>query len=120
MGPAARPHCPAPGAAGAFLYPLRHHWERGYVGAGVALYDAMAVASGTARRLRRHRHLTRKGALREAPCLRKDAVAGAVQYWDAQVDDARHTLTVVRTAALFGALAANRSRSPASCGRASG
>ena len=91
-----------------FLYPLRHHWERGYVGAGVALYDAMAFTSGTAHRLSHHRHLTRKGALREAPCLRKDAVTGAVQYWDAQVDDARHTLTVVRTAASFGALAANR------------
>ena len=31
-----------------------------------------------------------------------------MQYWDAQVDDARHTLTVVRTAAWFGSLAANR------------
>ena len=36
------------------------------------------------------------------------ALTGAVQYWDAQVDDARHTMTVVRTAVSFGALAANR------------
>ena len=91
-----------------FLYPLRHHWERAYVGAGVALYDAMAFTSGTAHGLRHHRHLTRKKALREAPCLRSDVLTGAVQYWDAQVDDARHTLTVVRTAASFGALVANR------------
>jgi glycerol-3-phosphate dehydrogenase len=91
-----------------FLYPLRHRWERGYVGAGVALYDAMAYTSGTARGLQHHRHLTRRRALREAPCLRKDVLTGAIQYWDAQVDDARHTLTVVRTAASFGALAANR------------
>src|SRR6187551_930510 len=28
----------------AFLYPLRHHWERPYVGAGLALYDSMAMA----------------------------------------------------------------------------
>lgn len=91
-----------------FLYPLRHHWERAYVGAGVALYDTMAYTSGTARGLKHHRHLTRKQALRESPCLRSDALTGAVQYWDAQVDDARHTLTVVRTAASFGALAANR------------
>jgi glycerol-3-phosphate dehydrogenase len=91
-----------------FLYPLRRHWERGYVGAGVALYDTMAFTSGTAHGLRHHRHLTRRGALREAPCLRRDALTGAVQYWDAQVDDARHTLTVVRTAVSFGALAANR------------
>jgi glycerol-3-phosphate dehydrogenase len=92
-----------------FLYPLQHRgWERAYVGAGIALYDAMAFTSGTAHGLRHHRHLSRKHALREAPCLRKDSLTGAIQYWDAQVDDARHTVTVVRTAATFGALAANR------------
>jgi glycerol-3-phosphate dehydrogenase len=92
-----------------FLYPLQHRaWERPYVGAGIALYDAMAYASGTARGLKHHRHLSRKHALREAPCLRPDMLTGAIQYWDAQVDDARHTLTVVRTAASFGALAASR------------
>ena len=91
-----------------FLYPLQHRfWERPYVGAGVALYDTMAITSGTAHGLKHHRHLTRKHALREAPCLRPDSLTGALQYSDAQVDDARHTLTVVRTAASFGALAAN-------------
>jgi glycerol-3-phosphate dehydrogenase len=91
-----------------FLYPLQHRfWERPYVGAGIALYDTMAYASGTAHGLDHHRHLTRKHALREAPCLRPDSLTGAIQYSDAQVDDARHTLTVVRTAASFGALAAN-------------
>jgi glycerol-3-phosphate dehydrogenase len=91
-----------------FLYPLQHRgWERPYVGAGVPLYDAMAITSGTAHGLKRHRHLSRKHALREAPCLRSDSLTGALQYSDAQVDDARHTLTVVRTAASFGALAAN-------------
>ena len=91
-----------------FLYPLQHRfWERPYVGAGIALYDTMAYASGTAHGLDHHRHLTRKHALREAPCLRPDSLTGAIQYSDAQVDDARHTLTVVRTAASFGALAVN-------------
>lgn len=94
-----------------FLYPLRHRvWERAYAGTGIALYDAMAYTSGTARGLRHHRHLTRNRALREAPCLRKDALTGAIQYWDAQEDDARFTLTVARTAASYGALAANRCR----------
>ena len=76
-------------------------------GSGVLLYDAMAFTSGTARGLKHHRHLTRKGAMREAPCLRKDALTGAIQYWDAQMDDARYTMTVVRTAVSFGAHAAN-------------
>ena len=94
-----------------FLYPLQHRiWERLYVGAGVALYDTMAVTSGTSRGLPHHRHLTRRGALREAPALRRDALVGAVQYYDGMVDDARHTMTVVRTAASFGALCVNRAR----------
>jgi glycerol-3-phosphate dehydrogenase len=94
-----------------FLYPLQHRvWERAYAGTGVALYDAMAYTSGTANGLHRHRHLTRRQALREAPCLRKDALTGAIQYWDAQEDDARFTVTVVRTAVSFGALAANRAQ----------
>ncbi|HET9082086.1 MAG TPA: glycerol-3-phosphate dehydrogenase/oxidase [Trebonia sp.] len=99
-----------------FLYPLQHRfWERGYAGTGVALYDAMAYTSGTAKSgtgngLPHHRHLTRSRALREAPCLRKDALTGAIQYWDAQVDDARFAMTVVRTAVSFGALAANRAQ----------
>ena len=94
-----------------FLYPLEHRgWERLYAGAGVALYDTMAVSSGNARGLPRHRHLSRRGALRLAPSLRKDALVGAIQYYDAQVDDARHTMAVVRTAASYGALAANRSQ----------
>ena len=83
-----------------FLYPLRHAgWERLYVGAGVTLYDTI----GGARALPRHRHLTRNGALRLAPSLRRDAMVGAIRYWDAQVDDARHTMELARTAAAYGA-----------------
>ena len=93
-----------------FLYPLTHTvWERPYVGAGLVVYDTMGSALGKGR-LPRHRHLTRRRALREAPGLRPDAITGAIAYWDAQVDDARHTVTVVRTAASYGAHAANRAR----------
>jgi glycerol-3-phosphate dehydrogenase len=92
-----------------FLYPLQHRiWERAYAGTGVALYDALAYTSGTAHGMPHHRHLTRGQALREAPCLRRGALTGAIQYWDAQEDDARFTMTVVRTAASYGTLAASR------------
>jgi glycerol-3-phosphate dehydrogenase len=95
----------------AFLYPLQHKgWERLYAGSGVALYDAMSMSSGHGRGLPLHRHLSRKHALRIAPALRKDALVGALQYYDAQVDDARLVLTLVRTAASYGALAANHAR----------
>src|SRR5688500_1303717 len=87
-----------------FLYPLQHRgWERPYVGAGIALYDAMSLAAGKSRGVPGHRHLSRRRALREAPALRPDALVGAVQYWDAQVDDARHTMNIARTAAAYGA-----------------
>jgi glycerol-3-phosphate dehydrogenase len=83
-----------------FVYPLRHHgWERAYVGAGVTLYDTI----GGAGHLPRHQHLSRRAALEMVPSLRRDALVGAVRYWDAQVDDARHTMELARTAAAYGA-----------------
>ncbi|MDT7653281.1 MAG: glycerol-3-phosphate dehydrogenase, partial [Pseudonocardiales bacterium] len=93
-----------------FIYPLQHHvWERLYAGAGVALYDALGLLSGR-RGVPHHRHLTRRGARRVFPSLRKDALVGALEYYDAQVDDARHTMFVARTAAAYGAHMASRAR----------
>jgi glycerol-3-phosphate dehydrogenase len=92
-----------------FLYPLQHRvWERPYVGSGIALYDVMALASGRAKGLKLHRHMSRRRALREAPCLREDSLVGAIQYSDGQIDDARHVMMIARTAAAYGALCANR------------
>ena len=89
-----------------FLYPLyRKVVERPYVGAGLALYDAM---EGTRRPVPHHRHLTARGALRLAPALSPARLAGAMRYYDAQVDDARYTLTVARTAAAHSAVVATR------------
>ena len=94
-----------------FLYPLKHRaWERLYAGSGVLLYDTMGFSSGWSRGIPRHRHLTRKQALRVCPSLRKDSLVGAIQYYDAQVDDARHTMMLARTAATYGALCASRAR----------
>ncbi|HEY8787732.1 MAG TPA: glycerol-3-phosphate dehydrogenase/oxidase [Actinopolymorphaceae bacterium] len=94
-----------------FLYPLHgRFWERPYVGAGLAIYDTMAASSGNSRGLPRHRHLSRKQALRLVPALKHDALIGGIQYYDAQVDDARHTMTLVRTAATYGADVANRTQ----------
>ncbi len=91
------------------LYPLKRAVvERAYVGAGVALYDALAWSSGAARGLPLHRHLSRRTTLELAPALRHDRLAGALLYYDAQVDDARYVLEVVRTAVSFGAVAVSR------------
>jgi glycerol-3-phosphate dehydrogenase len=83
-----------------FLYPLkRRGWERPYVGAGLALYDSL----GGKRSLPRHKHLTKTAARSLCPALKPSALVGAVRYYDAQADDARHTMTLLRTAAHHGA-----------------
>ncbi|REE97830.1 glycerol-3-phosphate dehydrogenase/oxidase [Thermomonospora umbrina] len=94
-----------------FLYPLSHRvWERPYVGAGVLLYDTMSGSSRVSRGMPGHRHLSKRRALKVAPALSPNSLVGAVQYWDAQVDDARHTMSLIRTAASYGALVANRAK----------
>src|SRR5919108_6266031 len=94
-----------------FLYPLQHRgWERWYAGSGVALYDIFSLTARHPRGVPHHRHLTRRGARRLAPSLRKDSLVGGIQYWDGQVDDARFTMFLARTAASYGALVASRAR----------
>jgi glycerol-3-phosphate dehydrogenase len=89
-----------------FLFPLtKKVVERTYVGAGLALYDALR---GFQRTLPWHKHLSQKQINLIAPSLRQDIVTGAIKYFDAQVDDARHTMSVARTAARHGAIIATR------------
>ena len=38
------------------------------------------------------------------PALKRSALIGGIRYYDAQSDDARHTMTVARTAAHYGAV----------------
>jgi glycerol-3-phosphate dehydrogenase len=84
-----------------FLYPLTHRvWERPYTAAGLLMYDTM----GGSRSVPGQKHLTRAGALRMVPALKRDALIGGIRYYDAQSDDARHTMTVARTAAHYGAV----------------
>jgi glycerol-3-phosphate dehydrogenase len=90
-----------------FLWPLTHRgWERPYVGAGLLLYDSM----GGRRAVPRARHLSRRKALRLAPALRRKALVGAVQFYDAQEDDARMVACLARTAADQGAAMATNVR----------
>ena len=93
-----------------FLYPLHRTIERPYVGAGLALYDALAMVGKYEMGVPRHRHLFRKQIARIAPDLRLDRLTGAVRYYDCQVDDARLVVTLARTAAHHGSLIATRSR----------
>lgn len=84
-----------------FLFPLAHRgWERPYMAAGIFLYDRL----GGAKSVPAQKHLTRAGALRLSPGLKRSALIGGIRYYDTVVDDARHTLTVARTAAHYGAV----------------
>ena len=92
-----------------FLFPLTHHvWERAYIGTGIGTYDALGFSLGLAKGLPGHRQLSRRGALRLVPALKRSAITGAIAFWDGQVDDARYVLTLVRTAAQYGAQVASR------------
>ena len=82
--------------------------ERPYVGAGLALYDTMAMLGKYDVGVPRHRHLFRKQVARIAPDLRTEDLVGAIRYYDCQVDDARLVMTVARTAAGHGAHVASR------------
>ncbi len=98
-----------------FLFPLEKQWQRFYIGAGIALYDGMAGVLGRTggegrRTVPLHRHMTRKGLHRRFRDFRRDAAVGAIQYWDAKVDDARLVHVLVRTAVGHGALAAARTQ----------
>src|SRR6476659_2719347 len=87
-----------------FLYPLTNRgWERPYVTAGLTLYDSM----GGARSVPRHKQLTRTGALKLAPALKRDARTRRLLYCAAQASEAeanapRHTLTALRTVGADG------------------
>lgn len=93
--------CPHIARPESFLYPLTHAWwERPYVGAGVLLYDLFGLKGGA---VPRQRHFGRAALKRHIPSIDAQRVVGGVQYYDALMDDARHTLAVVRTAAGRGA-----------------
>jgi glycerol-3-phosphate dehydrogenase len=84
-----------------FLFPLtKRGWERPYIAAGIFLYDSL----GGAKSVPPQKHLTRAGALRLSPGLKRTSLIGGIRYYDTVVDDARHTMTVARTAAHYGAV----------------
>ncbi len=91
-----------------FLYPLRRPvLDRGYAGLGIGVYDVMGAGRGVPHHLR---HLSRRKTLEVFPAARRDAVRGSISFYEGQVDDARHTLLLSRTAAHYGALCASSTR----------
>ncbi len=70
---------------------------------GLGIYDALAGRENVGA----HRRITRAEVLARAHCLVPDGVKSGFIYYDAQTDDTRLTMAVLRTAAAHGALLAN-------------
>src|SRR5690348_13606274 len=74
------------------------------MGSAMWMYDL----TGGARIGKLHKRLKKDQVLEYMPTLPADLIAGGYLYYDAQADDSRLTLTVLRTAALrYDAVAAN-------------
>lgn len=74
---------------------------------GLRLYDLMALGFSN---VRRHHTLSRQDVLGLCPGIEEKGLTGGIVYYDCRTDDARHTLEVVRSACLHGALALNYTR----------
>ncbi|MGI9060475.1 MAG: glycerol-3-phosphate dehydrogenase/oxidase [Ktedonobacteraceae bacterium] len=70
---------------------------------GLWLYDLLAGR----RNIHRHRHLSRATVMKYAPTLVQKGLKEGFVYYDAQTNDARLTMALLRTAAQFGATITN-------------
>ena len=95
-----------------FLWPLKTPViERSYSAIGIGMYDALAyIGSRGKKGVPSQRHFTKKGTKTVFPDIKDSAFTGAIQFYDARVDDARLVVDVVRTASGYGALAASRTQ----------
>jgi len=87
----------------AFVMPSYRWWERGFYGAGLKVYDALAGRRG----LGDTQFLSASQTLALLPTLRRDGLTGGVKYWDGQFDDARLAVALARTAVSQGACVVN-------------
>lgn len=78
-------------------------FDKWFYGAGLLAYDLLAGKSG----LGKTAFLNRSQTLQLMPGVRADGLAGAVQYWDGQFDDAGLAVALARTAAQLGACVVN-------------
>jgi glycerol-3-phosphate dehydrogenase len=70
---------------------------------GLWLYDAMAGRHN----IKHHHRLSREQVLRQAPNLKSEGLKEGFVYYDAQTNDVRLTLALIRTAAQYGATILN-------------
>ncbi len=81
----------------------------GGIGLGLLLRMGLWMYDGLAGRynIKRHRRLKREGVLKLAPALVSEGLKDGYMYYDAQTNDARLTMALIRTAAQQGAVITN-------------
>lgn len=94
-----------------FLWPLKMPViERAYSAIGVGMYDALSIAKNRGVTVPTQEHLSRAEVLEDFPDVDENSLVGAIRFYDCRVDDARLVVTLIRTAASYGAYAANRAQ----------
>ncbi len=91
-----------------FIYPLeKPAWDRAYVGTGIGVYDVLGAGRGVPSHLR---HLSKKATLASFRSGKQGAIKGGIKFYEGQLDDARHTMMLARSAADYGAVVASSTR----------
>ncbi len=86
-----------------FIVPCYRPFEREIMRVGLGVYDALAGNQG----IGDTHWLSRPETIAQLPGVKADGLRGGVAYWDAQFDDARLAIALMRTAVRIGAVAIN-------------
>ena len=87
-----------------FILPTYKKWEREYFTVGLGIYSAMTYGGYG---IGRTSSLSREETLSRLPGVKAEGLMGGVQFYDGQFDDARLTVTLMRTAYNLGATPLN-------------
>jgi len=86
-----------------FIVPCYSLWQKFFYGAGLKIYNLLSAKYGFGK----SQILSLKQTLEKLPNLKSDGLHGGVLYFDAQFDDARLLIDLVKTAAERGATVLN-------------
>jgi glycerol-3-phosphate dehydrogenase len=89
-----------------FIIPCKSMFERVFYGVGLKLYDALAWGTGA----RLSRQVSRRGLYDRFPQLGAKRFAGGVSYIDAQFNDSRLVIEMIRTAVESKAIVLNHAK----------
>lgn len=87
-----------------FVLPGYKFYEKYYYAIGLTLYDFLAGDSGVPM----HKMISQKEAIHHIPSIKQDKLKGGITYYDAQFNDSRLNVTIVRSAEKAGACVCNK------------